>query len=53
MAAVGASQKIGPFSNPVNASLPGVSRRYILLDVVMSVLTIVIISLAQHLGGNM
>ena len=53
VAAVGASQKIGPFSNPVNASLPGVSRRYILLDVVMSVLTIVLISLAQHLGGSM
>ena len=53
VAAVGASQKIGPFSNPVNTSLPGVSRRYILLDVVMSVLTIVIISLAQHLGGSM
>ena len=26
VAAVGASQKIGPFSNPVNTSLPGASR---------------------------
>ena len=28
VAAVGASQKIGPFSNPVNASLLGECRRY-------------------------
>ena len=28
VAAVGASQKIGPFSNPINASLPGECRRY-------------------------
>ena len=29
VAAVGVSQKIGPFSTPVNTSLPGASRRYI------------------------
>ena len=29
VAAVGVNQKIGPFSTPVNTSLPGVSRRYI------------------------
>ena len=27
VAAVGTGQRIGPFSNPVNTSLPGVSRR--------------------------
>ena len=27
VAAVGVSQRIGPFSSPVNTSLPGVSRR--------------------------
>ena len=37
VAAVGAGKKIGPFSNPVNVSLPGECRRYILLDVAMSV----------------
>ena len=34
VAAVGAGEKIGPFSNPVNVSLPGECRRYILLVVV-------------------
>ena len=29
VAAVGAGQKMGPFSNPVSASLPGECRRYI------------------------
>ena len=50
VAAVGASQNIGPFSNPVNASLLGECRRH---HAVMSVLTVAVISVAQILGGNM
>ena len=53
VAAVGVSQKIGRFSSPVNTSLPGECRRQIMLDAVTSVLTIILNSVAQNLGGNM
>ena len=46
VAAVAASQNIGPFSNPVNASLLGECRRCDMLDAVMSVLTILVSSVA-------
>ena len=50
VAAVGAGEKMGPFSNPVNVSLPGECRDTLLLN---TVLTIILISVAQYLGGNM
>ena len=53
VAAVGAGNKIGSFSNPVNASLPGECRRYILLEAVTSGLTFIVISVGQNFEGNM
>ena len=53
VAAVGAGDIMGPFSNPVNVSLPGECRDTLLLNTVTSVMTIILISVAQYLGGNM
>ena len=53
VAAVGAGKKMGPFSSPVNASLPGECRDTLLLNAVTGVLTIILITAAQYLGGNM